>query len=79
MRELDALREEYRDQALRNLGLSADVDRTFAPQVRRAGEEAKLARLPVDTSQSGILQPVGGAPFMFVGIDDVGSDALIGP
>jgi hypothetical protein len=70
--ELERHRREQRTQALRNLGLSAELSRSFAGQVRQTQDEARLARLPVDASQRVPLQDVGGDPFFFIGIDDIG-------
>jgi hypothetical protein len=78
MNELERHRQEQRAQALRNLGISADLVRPFAAQVRQAQDEARLARLPVDASQRQPLQDVGGDPFFFIGVDPIGT-GNIGP
>ena len=78
MHGIDLERRQQRRNALRPLGISADVDRLLVTQLRAMGMEAEILALPMYQGDEAVLMTSGGSPMFIFGLSDpFGSDVML--
>lgn len=74
MQALARLRRAHRHEALRLLGIDADIPRVFVAQAKSLLDEVDLMRLPVDilTAGPGLTIDSSGSRSFVIGMDAIG-------